>query len=123
MARQSGTSQAPIAGRTDRVHELGHPVGVDDRNQPIEQGDQVGEKDRAQEERVQGEADELDPVEPQHDPGQQRDDQDRGGREAERTARRTGVEVAESREEEGQKCRPKRRPCARSRVLRVVHRG
>ena len=69
------------------------------------------------------EPDQLEPVQPQHDPGEQRDEQDRRGGEGEGAARRAGVEVAESGEEQGEEGRRERGPCARSRLLRVVHRG
>ncbi len=78
---------------------------------------------RGQDERAEDEADELDLIHPQQRPGAERDEQDRCRREAQGTNRGTRVQVSQAREDQGQERRRERRTCARSRILRVRHRG
>ena len=114
---------AAIARGAVAVQVLGDPVRVDDRDESIEQRDDVEHEGRAQDERVEDQPDELDPIETQDDPGEQRNQQDRRRGKRKGTAGRARVQVAESGEEQGEERRRERRPAARSRVLRLVHRG
>ena len=68
-------------------------------------------------------AEQVEPVHPQEDPGAQRDEQDRRRRERQGAHRRAGVELAETGEDQGEERRGERRPGARSRLLRCLHRG
>jgi hypothetical protein len=123
VARHPGAAQAPVAGGGVGVDVLGAAVGVDDRDQPVEQRDDVDDEDRRQREGVEHEAEQLQAVHPQQHAGAQRDEQDGHGGEAERAHRRAGIELAESREDQGQERRRERRLGARSRLLRGLHRA
>ena len=105
------------------VHVLGDAVGVDDRDQPVQQDDDVEHEDRAQHERVEDEPEQLDPVEPDRDPAAEGDEQDGCGREGERPRRRAGIQLAKPGEDQREEGGGKRRPRTRSRPLRFVHRG
>ena len=73
--------------------------------------------------RVEDRGHELQPVEPEEDPGAERDEQDRGRREPERTHRGARVELAETGEEEGEERGGERRARSRRCLLRRLHRG
>ena len=60
---------------------------------------------------------------PKADAGQQRDRQDRHGREGEGPHRRAGIPLPETGEQQGEKGRREGGAGARSRLLRFVHRG
>ena len=124
VARQPGLAQPAVAGHRVGVEELRDAIGIDDRDEPIEQRDEVEDEDRAQQERAEQQPDELDPVHAQHEAGDQGDAAG-SARRANPRARigRARVEVAEAREEERQERRSERRPGARSRFLRFLHRG
>jgi len=110
-----------VAGGCVGVQILGHPVGIDDRDEPIDERDEVEREDRA--DQLQERAEELELTHPDHDPAGQRDEQDRGRGEQQGARRRTGIRVAQAGEDQGQECRRERRPGARSRLLRVLHRA
>ena len=56
-------------------------------------------------------------------PGSEGEQQDRRRREGERAHRRAGIELPEPGEDQGEERGRERRPGARSRLLRLLHRG
>ena len=123
VARQPGLAESSVAGHRVGVQVLGHAVGIDDRDQPVQQRDEVEDEDRGQQERAEQQRDELDPVHPQQDARAEGDQQDGRGGEAEGARRRAGVELAKARKDQGKECRREWRPGARSRPLRFLHRA
>ncbi len=111
------------AGRGRVVEVLGDPVGIDDRDEPVDQDGEVDHEDGVEDARVDEEAEQRDAVDAQDRPGAECQEQDGTGREGQRAHRRSGIELAESGEDQGEECRSERRPRARSRALRFVHRG
>jgi hypothetical protein len=123
VARQPRGAKTAVSAGGVCVDVLRDPVRIDDRDQPVQQGDHVEREHRAEQERVEHEADQFDPIEPKHDAGQQGRQEHGCGREGEGPIGRADVPVSETGEEQGEKRRRERRPSARSRVLRLVHRG
>ena len=81
----------------------------------------LNDEDRA--DHPQERAEQLEPVQADDDAGEQREEQDRRRGEQQGALRRAGIEVAEAGEEQRQERRRERRPGARSRLLRVLHRA
>ena len=57
--RPAGT---PIARGVGGVEELGHAVGVDDRDEPVDEDGEVDDEDRIEDGRVDEEPEQGDPV-------------------------------------------------------------
>jgi hypothetical protein len=72
-----GRSQPAITRGTEGVQVLGDPKGINRRDESIHEGDEIEDEDGAQQQGVEDQSDELDPVQPQHDPCEERDQQDR----------------------------------------------
>ncbi len=121
VARQPGAPETAVAGRRVRIEVLGDPVGVDDRDDPVDERDQVEDEDRADE--LDEGAQQLEAIHPDHEAGDEREHEERGRREQQRARRDACIQVPESREEEGQERRCEGRPGARSRLLRALHRA
>ena len=122
---EPGEARRPVIrpGRRRAVQVLGDAVGVDDGDQPVQQDAEVEDEDRIEDRRVDQEAEQRDPVDPQDHPRAEREDEDRPGREGQGAQRGTGVELTESGEDQGEEGGRERRPVTRSRALRFVHRG
>ena len=105
------------------VEVLGDAVGVDDGDEPVDEDAEVDDEDRIEDGRVDQEAEQRDLVDAEDDPGRERERQDRAGGEGQRAHRRTGIELAESGEDQREESGRERRPRARSRALWFVHRG
>ena len=56
---------------------MGDPVGVDDRDQPVEQDAEVDDEDGVEDDRVDEEAEQRDAVDAQDRPGAECEQQDR----------------------------------------------
>ena len=120
---QSHRRALTFGGGREPIEVLRHPIRIDDRHESIDEGDEVQRKDRGEDERVEREPEELDLVEPQHDPSHGRDEQDRRRGERERSHGRARVKLSESGKQEGEKGRGEGRPGTRRRALWFVHRG
>jgi len=103
------------------VQVVGHPIGIDDRNQAIEEGDDVEDEDGPDHRHER--AEQLDPVESQHDARDEGQEQERRRGETEGSHRGAGIEVAEAREQKRQERRSEGRQGARSCSLRFLHRA
>ena len=112
-----------VARGVGGVEERGHPIGVDDRDQPVDEDREVDEEDRVEDRRVDQEPEQGDPVDAEDGPGRERQQEDRPSREGQRAERRAGVQLTETGEDEREESSRERRPRARSRALRFVHRG
>ena len=123
VAREPRLAQPPAARHGMRVEVLRDAIRIDDRDQAVEQRNEVEDEDRAQQERAEQQPDELQAVHPQHEAGEERDQQDWRGREPEGPRVGAQIEVPEAREEERKERRSERRPGARSRLLRFLHRA
>ena len=77
VARHARPAGLPVARGGGGVEVLGDPVGVDDRDEPVDQDDEVEHEDRHQDARVDEEPEQRDPVDAQDDPGAEREQQDR----------------------------------------------
>ena len=73
IARQARLAQPPAAGHGVRVEVLRDAIRIDDRDQAVEQRNEVEDEDRAQQERAEQQPDELEPVHPQHEAGEERE--------------------------------------------------
>ena len=111
------------AAQRDRVEEHRHPVGIDDRQQPVEERDEVQDEDAGQDPRREEEPEQLRIVGSQDDAGEQGEQQNRRGREAQGAVVGAGVGMAEPGKEEGEDSRDERRPRTLARLLRRLHRG
>ncbi len=111
------------ATRVVRIEEFGDPIRVDDRDDPVDDDDQVHDEDRLEEEDVEDESDHRRAVHPQQQTGAEGDEQDRRRRERERPHGRAGIQLTQSREDQGEEGGPEWRAVPRSRLLRWLHRG
>ena len=123
VLRDAGPARPAIGGCEDSVEVLGDAVGIDDGDQAVDQDPEIDHEDGIEHGRIDEQPEQRDPVETQDRPGAQGKGEDGRGRECEGTHRRTGVQMPESREDQGEECRREGRPRAPSRALRFVHRG
>ncbi len=123
VAGHARRTEATVAPTHSRVQVLGDPVGVDDGDQAVDQGGDIDPEDGRQDERVDDQSHQFQPVHPQEHARPEGDQEDRRGRETEGPHRRAGVGVAETGEDQREERRHERRSGARSRLLRVLHRA
>ena len=100
-----------------------HPVRVDDRDEAVEQGDDVQHEHGRQHGRIHDQRDELLAIHPQEEPAGQGEDQDRPRGEPERPVPGAGVGLPEPGKDQGKEGGRKRGLGARPRRLLTVHRG
>ena len=123
IARQPGSAQSSVARHRVGVEEFRDAVRIDDRDEAVEQRHEVEDEDRRQQERAEQQRDDLDPIHPQQEAGDQRDEEHRRRGEAQGSRRGARVQMTESRKQEGEERRSEGRPGARSRLLRFLHRA
>ena len=119
-----GRPEPAAAARVERVEVAGHPVGVDDRDDPVEQDEEVEDEDAGQDPRREDEAEQVVPVHPEGDArpaGRSRRIGRRG--EPEGALVGAGIGMSEPGKEQGEERGGERRRAARPRLLRVLHRG
>ena len=122
-ARQPDRAEPAVARGGLGVHVLGDAIRVDDGDQAIDQDHDIDPEDAADERGVEGHLEQVQAVHPQEEPAAQGDQEDRRRREGERAQRRTGVELAEAGEDQGQECRREGGLRTRPSALRVLHRA
>ncbi len=108
------------AAHLEGVDVARDPIGVDRRNDPVNERDEVEELD--EDEESGNLADELQGTHPDGDAGGQGRDQDRRRGEAQGPLVRAGVRVSQTRKQEREERRRERRPTARLRCLLGGHR-
>ncbi len=118
--RGPGSAEATTAGSLGRVEEVGHPVGVDGRHDPIDEDEDVEDLDEP--EVLEGDPGQVEDVRPQPDPGPEGEQEDRRGGEADGALIGAGVGVTETGEDQGKERRREGRAVPRLRLLRVRHR-
>ena len=123
VATEPGTSGPTITRGGRRVEVLRDAIGVDDGDEPVDEDAEVDDEDRIEDGRVDQETEQRDLVHADDGAGREGQRQDRPGGEGQRPHRRTGIQLAESGEDQREESGRKRGPRARSRALWFVHRG
>ena len=117
--RAARPAEAPAA-HLEPIQVAGDAIGVDRRDDPVEEHEDVEDLDEVEE--LDREPQELIDVRAEADAGAEGDEEDRPGGEPEGTRPGAGVGMAEAREDERQERCHERRATTRSWLLRLRHR-
>ena len=123
LEANSRPPEPTTTARFDGIEERGDAVGIDDRREAVEEGDDVEDEDRRQEPWREDEPDEIRLARPEDDACEERDDEDRRRGKAECTLVGPRVGMAETGKDEGEDRRDERRTRPPTRLLRWLHRG